>query len=95
MYGSMLTFFSAAVFAQETPPPPVYAWDVLLWHVILVVVYVVLGLALFAVCYVIIDKATPFSLHKVLLEEKNNAVAIVLGAVFLGIALILAAAIRG
>jgi uncharacterized membrane protein YjfL (UPF0719 family) len=75
--------------------PTPWDWGLLLWHVAMVVIYVILGLGLFAVAYLIIDKATPFSLHRVLIEEKNVAVAIVLGAVFLGIALILGAAIRG
>jgi uncharacterized membrane protein YjfL (UPF0719 family) len=74
---------------------PAWDWGLLLWHVSTVVIYVILGLGLFAVAYLIIDKATPFSLHRVLIEEKNVAVAVVLGAVFLGIALILGAAIRG
>jgi len=59
------------------------------------VVYVVVGLALFGAAYLIIDKVTPFSLRKELLEDRNQALAIVLGSVFLSIALILAAAIRG
>lgn len=85
----------AALFAQmyETPPP--WEWTPVLWHVVLVMIYVILGLVLFALAYLVIDKATPFSLHKVLLEEKNVAVAILLAGVFLGIAIILAAAIRG
>ena len=70
-------------------------WSLLLWHVAMVVIYVILGLGLFAIAYLVIDKATPFSLHKVLIEDKNVAVAVVLGAVFLGIAVILGSAIRG
>ena len=76
-------------------PPEMWDWGLLFWHVAQVVVYVILGLGLFGVAYLIIDKATPFSLGKELLEKNNVAVAIVLGAVFLGIAVILAAAIRG
>jgi uncharacterized membrane protein YjfL (UPF0719 family) len=75
--------------------PTPWDWSLLLWHVSLVVIYVILGLGLFAVAYLVIDKVTTFSLHRVLIEEKNVAVAVVLGAVFLGIALILGAAIRG
>jgi uncharacterized membrane protein YjfL (UPF0719 family) len=70
-------------------------WQALLWHLVQVVIYVGLGLGLFAVAYLIIDKLTPFSLYKEINEEKNVALAIVLGAVFLSIALILGAAIRG
>ena len=75
--------------------PEAWDWSLLFWHVAQVVVYVILGLGMFGMAYLVIDKATPFSLGKELLEKNNVAVAIVLGAVFLGIALILAAAIRG
>jgi hypothetical protein len=36
-------------------------WNGLLWDLSRVLIYVFLGLALFAVCYLILDKATPFS----------------------------------
>jgi uncharacterized membrane protein YjfL (UPF0719 family) len=70
-------------------------WLLLLWNIVRVLIYVFLGLALFAVAYLIIDKLTPFSFGRELLENKNVAVAIVLAGVFLGIAVILAAAIHG
>jgi uncharacterized membrane protein YjfL (UPF0719 family) len=83
------------LFAQYYDAPPAWEWNQLFWHMAQVGVYVVLGLALFGVAYLVIDKWTPFSFHKVLIEDKNTAAAIVLGAVFLGIALIVSAAIRG
>jgi hypothetical protein len=70
-------------------------WNGLLWNITRVIIYVFLGLAIFAVCYLVIDKLTPFSFGRELLEQKNTAFAIVLAGVFLGIALILAAAIHG
>jgi uncharacterized membrane protein YjfL (UPF0719 family) len=70
-------------------------WQTLAWHICQAVLYVIIGLALFGAAYLIIDKVTPFSLRKELLEDKNQALAIVLGAVFISIALVLAAAIRG
>ncbi len=72
----------------------VWEWDVLAWNLTQVVIYVIVGLAIFAVTYLIIDKVTPFSLHKELLEDKNQALAILLGAIFISIALVLAAGIR-
>jgi uncharacterized membrane protein YjfL (UPF0719 family) len=74
---------------------PIWNWSVFGWHLFNIVVYVVVGLALFGLAYLVIDKVTPFSLGQELLEKKNVAVAIVLAAVFIGIALILAAAISG
>jgi uncharacterized membrane protein YjfL (UPF0719 family) len=75
---------------QHTP----WNWNWLLWDITRVIIYVFLGLAIFAVAYLILDKATPFSFGQELRENKNTAMAIVLASVFLGIALILAAAIR-
>ena len=59
-------------------------------------VYTILGVVIFWVAFVIIDKVTPaYNLWKELVEEKNVALAIVVGAMCLGIAIIVAAAIHG
>jgi hypothetical protein len=84
-----------AVESVETHDPALWNWNHLLWNVTRVLIYVLLGLAIFAVAYLIIDKMTPFSFGRELLENRNVAVAIVLAGVFIGIALILAAAIQG
>jgi putative membrane protein len=81
-------------FAVSTPPVIPWNWSILGWHLFLVALYGAVGLAFFAVAYLLLDKFTPFSLRKELLEEHNTALAIVLGSVFLGIAIILAAAIH-
>jgi putative membrane protein len=47
------------------------------------------------VCFVIIDKITPYNLWKELVEERNVALAIVVGATAIGISMIVAAAIHG
>jgi uncharacterized membrane protein YjfL (UPF0719 family) len=76
-----------------TPAP--WDWQTVLWHLSLVVIYVLLGLAFFALAYFLIQKMTPFSLRKEIEEDQNVALGVVLGAVVIGIALIVAAAIRG
>ena len=58
-------------------------------------VYTVLGVAIFWIAFLVIDRLTPYNLWKELVEEKNVALAIVVGAMCLGIALIVAAAIHG
>jgi uncharacterized membrane protein YjfL (UPF0719 family) len=63
--------------------------------VITTVVFVVLGLIVFALAFVIIAKATPFSVRKEIEDDQNIALAIVIGAVILGSAIIIAAAIHG
>jgi uncharacterized membrane protein YjfL (UPF0719 family) len=74
--------------------PDPWDWMALLWHVVQLLIYVSLGFGFFGIAYLIIDKLTPFSFRKEVIDEKNVAVAILLGSVFLGIAVILAAAIR-
>lgn len=54
-----------------------------------------LGLVLFAVAFLIIVKATPFSLRKEIEEDQNSALAIIIASVIIGIALIVSAAIHG
>jgi len=57
------------------------------------VLYTLLGLALFAMSLWITARLAPFSLHKEIEEDQNVAVGIMLGAMFIGIAIIVAAAI--
>jgi len=53
------------------------------------------GIALFAVAFMIIVKVTPFSLRKEIEEDQNTALAIIIASVIIGIALIVSAAIHG
>lgn len=57
--------------------------------------YSLIGVALFWVSFVVIDKLTPYDLWKEIAEERNLALAIVVGAMCLGIAIIVASAIHG
>ena len=58
-------------------------------------IFTLFGLIVFAIAYIIIVKATPFSVRKELEEDHNTAIAIVIGSIIIGIALIIAAAIQG
>ena len=57
--------------------------------------FVLVGLVIFALAFLVIEKVTPFSVRKELEEDHNVAMAIVIGSVILGTALIIAAAIHG
>jgi uncharacterized membrane protein YjfL (UPF0719 family) len=59
------------------------------------IVFVVLGLIIFALAFLVIAKSTPFSVRKEIEEDHNVALAIVIASVILGTALIIAAAIHG
>ena len=58
-------------------------------------VYTILGVGIFWLAFVVIDKVTPYDLWKELVEEKNVALAIVVGSMCVAIAIIVAAAIHG
>lgn len=59
------------------------------------ILYALTGVVIFWLSFVIIDKITPYNLWKQLVEEKNVALAIVVGAMCLGIAIIVAASVHG
>ena len=58
-------------------------------------IFTAFGLLIFGVAYIIIVKASPFSIRKELEEDHNTALAIVIGAIIIGISIIVAAAIQG
>jgi uncharacterized membrane protein YjfL (UPF0719 family) len=57
--------------------------------------FALLGVAVFWLCFLIIDKLTPYKLWSELVEKKNVALAIVVGAMCIAIGLIVAAAVHG
>jgi putative membrane protein len=57
-------------------------------------VYSLLGVVLFWLSFIIIDRITPYDLWKNLVEERNQALATVVAAMCLGIAIIVASAIH-
>ena len=58
------------------------------------VLYAVIGIVIFVVGFILVDKFTPYDLWKQIIEEKNLALAIVVGSAALGICIIIAAAIH-
>ena len=57
--------------------------------------FVFLGLVIFTLAFVVIQKVTPFSVRKEIEEDHNVALAIVIASIIFGSALIIAAAIHG
>ncbi len=62
--------------------------------VINAVVFAFLGVIIFWISFLLIDKLTPYHLWKEIIEEHNVALALVVGAMSLGICIIIAAAIH-
>jgi putative membrane protein len=69
--------------------------EALLPVLVTTLVFVLLGLVIFALAFLVIAKTTPFSVRKEIEEDQNVALAIVIASVILGSALIIAAAIHG
>lgn len=59
------------------------------------IVYALIGVLVFLICFIVVDKLTPYQLWIQIVEEKNVALAIVVGAIAIAIGLIVAAAIHG
>ena len=80
---------------MHTIPGLVVPLEGLLSTLITTLVFVVLGLIIFALAFLVISVAAPFSVRKEIEDDQNIALGIVIGSVILGSALIIAAAIHG
>lgn len=68
---------------------------VLVQHLVAALVFSMLGVFVFVVAIVVLGRMLPFSLRKEIEEDQNVALGVIIGAVFLGIAIIIAAAMTG
>ena len=57
--------------------------------------YTVFGLIIFGLAFWIMTKAVPFSIRKEIEEDQNTSLAILIGSVILGLAIIIASTIHG
>lgn len=67
--------------------------DQLLEVLVTTLIFVVIGLIFFCVAYAILSRI--FHIHKEIEEDHNTALGIVIGAIMIGLAIIIAAAIQG
>ena len=58
------------------------------------VMYALIGVLIFWVSFLIIDKLTPYNLWEEIVEKQNKALGMVVAAMSLGICIIVAAAIH-
>jgi uncharacterized membrane protein YjfL (UPF0719 family) len=68
-------------------------WETQQGHMVASVVYSLIGVAIFAVAFLVMEKVAPFSLKKELAEDDNVAVGILLGSIVIGLSIIIASAI--
>ena len=57
--------------------------------------FALVGVAVFWISFLIVDKLTPYNLWAEIIEKKNVALAIVVGSMCIAIGLIVAAAVHG
>lgn len=70
-------------------------WGALINSAVQCLVFTAIGLLLFGLSFMIVEKVTPFSVRKELEDDQNTALGVVIGAMIIGIAIIVAAAIQG
>ncbi len=59
------------------------------------ILFALIGVLVFWLAFLVLDKLTPYRLWEELVEKQNVALGIVVGAMALGISVIVAAAIHG
>lgn len=59
------------------------------------ILFALIGVLIFWISFVVIDKLTPYDLWSEIVEKQNMALALVVAAMCLGISLIVSAAIHG
>ena len=69
--------------------------DPFLRTIVSTLAFSLIGMVLFGLAFFVMVKVAPFSIRKELEEDQNTALAVLMGAVILGIAWIVAAAVHG
>lgn len=59
------------------------------------ILYALIGVLVFWISFIVIDKLTPYDLWGEIIEKKNLALAIVVGSMCIAIGLIVSAAVHG
>lgn len=58
-------------------------------------IFVAIGLVVFAIAFLIVVFVAPFSVKKEIEDDQNISLAIIIGSIIIGIAMIISAAIHG
>ena len=68
--------------------------NILFTTVVNALLFAFIGIFIFTLSFVVLDKLTPYHLWKEIVQEHNNALAILVGALSIGICIIIAAAVH-
>lgn len=63
-------------------------------YILNALIFALVGIVIFVATFIVIDKMTPFHLWKEIIDDKNVALAILLGAMSIGLCVIIAAAVH-
>ena len=70
-------------------------WEPLLQGLTATVLFTVFGLIFFGITFLLITRLAPFSVKKEIEEDQNVALGIVIGAMIIGVAMIVSASLHG
>jgi putative membrane protein len=59
------------------------------------IIFVAIGLIVFVIAFFIVVLVAPFSVKKEIEDDQNTSLAIIIGALIIGVAMIISAAIQG
>jgi putative membrane protein len=59
------------------------------------IIFVAIGLVVFAFAFLVIVYVSPFSVKKEIEEDQNISLGIIIGSIIIGVAIIIASAING
>jgi uncharacterized membrane protein YjfL (UPF0719 family) len=60
-----------------------------------VIIFSLVGVVVFVGCLYLIERLTPFSIHREIIDEHNTSVGIVVGSIIIGMSMIIASAVMG
>ncbi len=69
--------------------------DELMPVLVTTIIFVAIGLVVFLLAFLLVVMLAPFSVKKEIEEDHNTSLAIIIGAIIIGIAMIIASAIHG
>ena len=64
------------------------SWDQMLPTLVGTLIFVAIGLVVFAIAFFIMTKVAPFSVRKEIEEDQNTSLAVLMGSIIIGIAII-------
>ncbi|MBM3966778.1 MAG: DUF350 domain-containing protein [Planctomycetes bacterium] len=84
-----------AMLAQLEPVMSEARTGLLGYHLVAAAIFSVVGIVVLFLAIFLMEKLTRFSITKEIVDEHNTALAIIVGAIVIGIAIIIAASILG